>query len=178
MTDFMKEENMNSVYEIVEKARKTGKIEKGTNEVTKAIERGVAKFVVYAEDVQPKEIVQHLPILCKEKGIPFATADSKQKLGTAAGISVATASIAVIDAGESAGKIAELAKDMKKEAGEREAAKEKSGEAEKELEQETEKKTRKPRKKAEKPEEKAEKPKKEVKAEKKVEEAKKEEKEE
>ncbi len=149
MTDFMKEENMNSVYEIVEKARKTGKIEKGTNEVTKAIERGVAKFVVYAEDVQPKEIVQHLPILCKEKGIPFATADSRQKLGAVAGISVATASIAVIDAGESAGKIAELAKDMKKEASEKEAGKEKSGEAEKELGQETEKKPRKPRKKAE-----------------------------
>ena len=31
-------------YQIVEKARRTGKIEKGTNEVTKAIERGTAKF--------------------------------------------------------------------------------------------------------------------------------------
>src|SRR3989344_3317299 len=30
-------------YSIVEKARKTGKVEKGTNEVTKAIELGTAK---------------------------------------------------------------------------------------------------------------------------------------
>ena len=55
------------VYNLVERAKKTGKIEKGTNEVTKAIERGTAKFVAYASDVEPKEIVQHIPILCKEK---------------------------------------------------------------------------------------------------------------
>ncbi|MFH1248552.1 MAG: ribosomal L7Ae/L30e/S12e/Gadd45 family protein [archaeon] len=91
---------MDSVYEIVEKARKTGKIEKGTNEVTKAVERGTAKIVVIADDVQPKEIVQHLPALCQEKGITLMTADSKQKLGLAAGINVGTASIAVIDTGD------------------------------------------------------------------------------
>ena len=38
-------------YQIIEKAKKTGKVEKGTNEVTKAIERGTAKFVAYASDV-------------------------------------------------------------------------------------------------------------------------------
>ena len=58
---------MVSVYDVVEKARKTGKVEKGTNEVTKAVERGTAKLVVYATDVEPKEIVMHLPIICKEK---------------------------------------------------------------------------------------------------------------
>jgi len=97
-------------YEIVEKARKSGKIDKGTNEVTKAIERGTAKLVVIAEDVQPKEIVQHLPVLCKEKGIPYAFVDSRQKLGIAAGINVPAASIAVIDAGDAAAPIAELTK--------------------------------------------------------------------
>lgn len=96
---------MASVYEIVEKARKTGKIEKGTNEVTKAIERGTAKMVVIAKDVEPREIVQHLPILCKEKNIPCEEVDSKEKLGISAGINVPCASIAVIDAGEA--KVAE-----------------------------------------------------------------------
>ena len=42
---------MADIYNIVEKARNTGKIEKGTNEVTKAIERGTAKLVVWAGDV-------------------------------------------------------------------------------------------------------------------------------
>jgi len=78
------------VYQIVEKAKRTGKIEKGTNEVTKAIERGTAKFVAYAADVEPKEIVAHIPILCKEKGIPCMEADNKQKLGVAVGLPVKT----------------------------------------------------------------------------------------
>jgi len=101
-------------YEIVEIARKTGKVDKGTNEVTKAIERGQAKLVVIAEDVQPKEIVQHLPALCEEKGIPFVIVDSKKKLGVAVGINAASASVAIIDEGDAAGSIAELAKMPKK----------------------------------------------------------------
>lgn len=91
---------MPSVYDIVEKARKTGKIEKGTNEVTKAIERGTAKLVVIAKDVEPKEIIQHIPILCKEKNIKCEEADSKLKLGVAVGINVACSSVAIIDLGD------------------------------------------------------------------------------
>jgi len=97
-------------YNIVEKARKTGKIEKGTNEVTKAVELGTARLVVYATDVNPKEIIAHLPELCKAKGIPCGEVDSKQKLGISAGIPVSTASIAIIDAGESAEDIKRLKK--------------------------------------------------------------------
>jgi large subunit ribosomal protein L7Ae len=99
---------MVSLYEVVEVARKTGKIEKGTNEVTKAIERGTAKLVVYAEDVSPKEIVQHLPALCKEKGIICSPVDNKKKLGVSAGISVGCASIAIIEAGDAAKHLNEL----------------------------------------------------------------------
>lgn len=96
------------LYQIVEKARKTGKIEKGTNEVTKAIERGTAKLVVYANDVEPKEIIQHLPILCKEKGILCKEVDNKQKLGIVAGLPVSTSSVAIIEPGEADKQIASL----------------------------------------------------------------------
>ena len=91
---------MPSIYETIEKARKSGKIEKGINEVTKAIERGTAKLVVYAKDTQPAEITQHIPILCKEKKIPYEGVDSKEKLGIAAGIKVPCSSIAIVDVGE------------------------------------------------------------------------------
>ena len=91
---------MADFYSIVEKAKKTGKIEKGTNEVTKAIERGTAKLVVAAVDVDPKEITQHLAILCKEKGVKYGEVDSKDKLGISAGIPVKCSSIAVIVAGD------------------------------------------------------------------------------
>lgn len=98
------------VYAIIEKARKTGKVDKGINEVTKAIERGVAKFVAYAGDVEPKEIIKHIPALCKEKGIPCQEADSKQKLGIAVGIPVNTSAVAVIEAGDADKEIASLKK--------------------------------------------------------------------
>lgn len=99
---------MIDIYKIVEKARKTGKVEKGTNEVTKAIERGTAKLVVYAVDVEPKEIVQHIPLLCKEKKILCKEADSKQKLGLAVGISVPASSVVIIQAGEAESDIKTL----------------------------------------------------------------------
>jgi large subunit ribosomal protein L7Ae len=91
---------MVSAYDIIEKAAKTGKIDKGINEVTKAVERGTAKLVVVASDVTPKELTQHLPILAKEKGIKFVEVDSKQKLGISAGIAVSTGAVAVIVPGE------------------------------------------------------------------------------
>ncbi len=91
---------MASTYDIVEKAAKTGKVDKGVNEVTKAVERGVAKLVVFASDVDPKELTQHLPILCKEKNIKFVEVDSREKLGISVGINRPTAAVAVMQEGE------------------------------------------------------------------------------
>jgi large subunit ribosomal protein L7Ae len=91
---------MVSTYDIVEKAAKTGKVDKGVNEVTKCVERGIAKLVVVASDVDPKELTRHLPILCKEKGIKFVEVDSKEKLGISVGINRPTAAIAVVTEGE------------------------------------------------------------------------------
>ena len=96
---------MVSIYELIEKARKTGKIEKGTNEVTKAVERGTAKLVAYSSDVDPKQIVQHIPILCKDKKIPCVEVDKKEKLGVAAGLGVGCASVVIINAGEALGDL-------------------------------------------------------------------------
>jgi len=89
-----------SILDIIETARETGKIRKGVNEVTKSIERSEAKAVVYAEDVQPKEIVMHLPTLCNEKKIPIFTVANKIELGRAAGLDVGTTAVAIVDAGE------------------------------------------------------------------------------
>jgi len=88
------------VLQLIEMARNTGKIRKGTNESTKAIEKGIAQLVVIAEDVEPKEIVMHLPALCEEKKIPYIYVPSKLELGKAAGIDVSSASISVVEPGE------------------------------------------------------------------------------
>jgi large subunit ribosomal protein L7Ae len=91
-----------AAYEVLRQASRSGKVKKGTNETTKAIERGVAKLVIIAEDVQPPEVVAHLPILCDERKIPYVFVPSKDQIGPAIGIDVSTASAAVVDAGEGA----------------------------------------------------------------------------
>jgi large subunit ribosomal protein L7Ae len=95
---------------ILEKIRKTGKIKIGSNETTKAAERGVAKLVVIAEDVNPPEIVMHLPLICKEKNIPFSFVSTKKGLGQYVGIDVGTAAIAVLDEGDQKKEFADLVK--------------------------------------------------------------------
>lgn len=84
----------------VEMAKESGKIRKGTNEVTKAVERSDAKFVVIAMDVQPPEVVAHLPLLCDEKKVPYAFVNSKNELGSRIGIQSA-ASVAILEFGKS-----------------------------------------------------------------------------
>jgi len=97
------------VLEAVEIARKTGKIKKGTNEVTKAIERGVAKLVVVAKDISPPEITMHIPLLAKEKGVLCLEVPSKEELGAAVGISVPTVSVAIVEEGDAKKLVKELA---------------------------------------------------------------------
>lgn len=105
-------------YEIVEIARKTGSIKKGTNETTKAVERNIAKMVIIAKNVNPKEIIMHLPVLCKEKNIPLIEVESKEDLGSAAGLRVGTASVAIIEPGEASELIKELTKEKAMDKGE------------------------------------------------------------
>jgi len=88
------------IYDLVETAKNSGKIRKGTNEVTKSIERSNAKLVIMAEDVTPPEILMHIPALCEERKIVYVYIPSKKELGSAAGLEVPTASIAISDAGE------------------------------------------------------------------------------
>lgn len=100
-------------YETLELARDTGKITKGTNESTKAIERGVAKIVFIAEDVTPEEIVAHLPLLCDEKKIPYVYVPKKAELGAACGLSVGTASAAIFQEGKAKKEVKALVSRIK-----------------------------------------------------------------
>ena len=94
--------------EAIEIVRSTGKIKKGTNEVTKAVERGVAKLVVIAQDTRPEEVIMHLPILCEEKNIPCIPVPTKEELGAAAGLQLGCASVAIVTEGDSKKIIQEL----------------------------------------------------------------------
>jgi large subunit ribosomal protein L7Ae len=97
-----------NVLEAIEVAKATGKIKKGSNEVTKAIEKGLAKLVAYAKDVEPKEVIMHIPLLCKEKEVPCFEIAKKEELGAATGIEVGTSAVAVIEPGEAKDMIEKL----------------------------------------------------------------------
>ena len=101
------------VLEAIENARTTGKVKKGTNEVTKAIEKGTAKLVAVAKDISPPEITMHIPLLCKEKSVLYAEVSSKEELGAAAGLEVGTAAVTIVQEGEAKAILKELSSKLK-----------------------------------------------------------------
>ncbi|UCE74912.1 MAG: 50S ribosomal protein L7ae [Methanomassiliicoccales archaeon] len=109
----MPKELVDRTYEAVELARDSGKVRKGVNEVTKLVERGGVTLVVMSEDVQPPEILAHMPILCEEKNIAYAYVPSKQELGVASGLKVSTASVAIIDPGKGKQLVEDLVSKLK-----------------------------------------------------------------
>lgn len=105
---------IDKVLEAIEVARTTGKIKKGTNEVTKSIEKGIAKLVVTAKDISPPEIIMHIPLLAEEKGVPCTQIPSKEELGASAGIDVGTASVAITKEGEAKDLLKSIIPQLKK----------------------------------------------------------------
>jgi len=114
MTEFeIPKDLVDKVLQSLEIAKNTGKVKKGTNETTKAIERGNAKLVVIAKDVEPKEIIMHLPVLCDEKKCEYVYIPSKEELGRAVGINVSTASACITEPGEAKDLVEEIIKKLK-----------------------------------------------------------------
>ena len=102
-----------AAYEALKTAQETGKIRKGTNEATKAIERGRAKLVLVAENVEPPEIVAHLPLLCDERKAPYVYVPEKQRLGQAAGLMVGSAAAAIEEPGDANELVNEIVSKLK-----------------------------------------------------------------
>jgi large subunit ribosomal protein L7Ae len=102
-----------AAYEALKIAHETGKVRKGTNEATKSIERGKAKLVVVAENVEPPEIVAHIPLLCDERKAPYVFVPEKQRLGQAAGLLVGSAAAAIEEPGDAADLINEIVSKLK-----------------------------------------------------------------
>jgi large subunit ribosomal protein L7Ae len=70
--------------------------------------------VYIALDVDPPEIVAHLPLLCRERKVPYIFVPSKEELGKRAGIDVSAASVCIADPGEAQRIIDEIISYLKK----------------------------------------------------------------
>ncbi|EHQ36639.1 50S ribosomal protein L7Ae [Methanoplanus limicola] len=102
------EEIQNKALEVLELSRDTGKIKKGSNEATKAIERGIAQLVLIGGDVEPEEIVMHLPAICDEKQCPYVIINKQNDVGAASGLDVGSAAAAIVKPGKAKELIEEL----------------------------------------------------------------------
>jgi len=95
-------------YEALQLAKQSGAVKKGANEVTKSVERGLATFVVLAEDVEPEEVVVHIPKLCEQRKIAYSYVPKKIDLGKAIGMNVPCAAVAVETQGNAANAIKDV----------------------------------------------------------------------
>ena len=57
----------------------------GLQEVTRAIEKGTARLVVIASNVDPIELVMWMPTLCRAQKVPYAIVKDKARLGELVG---------------------------------------------------------------------------------------------
>jgi large subunit ribosomal protein L7Ae len=106
------DEIQNKALEALEIARDTGKIKKGSNEATKVIERGLAQLVLIGADVEPEEIVMHLPPLCDEKQIPYMFITKQGDIGAASGLDVGSAAAAIVKPGKAKDLLDEVVKQV------------------------------------------------------------------
>ncbi|MGC8572101.1 MAG: 50S ribosomal protein L7Ae [Candidatus Micrarchaeia archaeon] len=136
------EDVVSKTAEALQLAAQSGVIKKGANEATKSIERGLATFVVIAGDVEPEEVVVHIPKICAQKKIAYSYMPSKADLGKAIGINVPCAAVAVENQGNAApiikeiiSKITGTTEKQKEMKGESKAAEKETAQAKKEKKQ-------------------------------------------
>lgn len=102
-----------AAYEALKIATETGKTRRGSNETTKSIERGRSKLVVLAENVEPPEVVAHIPLLCEERKAPYVYVPDKRRVGESIGLNVAASAASIEEPGDAEGLINEIVSKLK-----------------------------------------------------------------
>lgn len=85
----------NQILDLVQQTSHYKQLKKGANEATKTLNRGICEFIIMAADIEPIEIVLHLPLLCEDKNVPYVFVPSKIALGRACGVSRAVVAASV-----------------------------------------------------------------------------------
>jgi len=74
---------MKKLHKVVKKASKARQVKRGVKEVVKGIRKGEKGLLVLAADINPIDIISHLPIMSEEAQIPYVFVTSKEELGQA-----------------------------------------------------------------------------------------------
>merc|ERR1711915_565210 len=62
-------------------SKKPPVVRAGLNTVTTMVEKKMAQLVVIAHDVDPIELVMHIPALCRKMNVPYCIVKGKARLG-------------------------------------------------------------------------------------------------
>ncbi|KAG2077410.1 L30e-like protein [Suillus decipiens] len=71
------------LHKTIKKASKARQVKRGVKEVVKGIRKGEKGLLVLAADINPIDIISHLPVLSEEAQIPYVFVTSKEELGHA-----------------------------------------------------------------------------------------------
>jgi U4/U6 small nuclear ribonucleoprotein SNU13 len=84
------------LHDLVRQAANYKQLKKGANESIKALNRGIAQFIILAADTEPLSLVLSLPLICEDKNVPYVFLPSRQALGRACNVSRPVISCAIL----------------------------------------------------------------------------------
>ncbi|KAF8913905.1 50S ribosomal protein L30e-like protein [Gymnopilus junonius] len=71
------------LHKTIKKASKARQVKRGVKEVVKGIRKGEKGLLILAADINPIDIISHLPVMSEEAQIPYVFVSSKEELGHA-----------------------------------------------------------------------------------------------
>ncbi|KAK2466215.1 hypothetical protein APHAL10511_001857 [Amanita phalloides] len=74
---------LRKLHKTIKKASKARQVKRGVKEVVKGIRKGDKGLLILAADINPIDIISHLPVLSEEAQIPYVFVPSKEELGLA-----------------------------------------------------------------------------------------------
>ncbi|KAJ3212148.1 snoRNA-binding protein [Clydaea vesicula] len=85
------------VLKTIKKASKQKQIKRGVKEVVKGLRKGSKGVVFIAGDINPIDVITHVPVLCEESDVPYVYVPSKEDLGLAGSTKRPTSVIMVVE---------------------------------------------------------------------------------
>ena len=96
----------------VKKASKQKYLKRGVKEVVKGLRKGSKGLVIIAGDINPIDVISHVPVLCEDSNVAYVYVPSKEDLGMA-GITKRPTSVVMIVEGNELKEYQEIMDEIK-----------------------------------------------------------------
>lgn len=72
-----------ALFSLLGQAAKAKQLRRGVKEIQKALRKKEQGVMVIAGDVEPLDVISHIPVLCEDFNVPYIFVRSKEELGAA-----------------------------------------------------------------------------------------------